>query len=116
MGEARRPNNGKKLNYACGLWIGELRGLRRVEHSGGDAGYRSEIMMFPDEKFSVVVLANMATLPAVPLAQKVATIYLQDRFTMPEQPEHRPEQQAPKHEPIEPDKLREFTGDYWSDE
>jgi CubicO group peptidase (beta-lactamase class C family) len=109
-------NNGKKLNYACGLGIGELRGLRRVEHSGGDAGYRSEIMMFPDEKFSVVVLANMATLPAFPLAQKVAAIYLQNRFLKPEQPEHRPEQQAPKHEPIEPDKLREFTGDYWSDE
>jgi CubicO group peptidase (beta-lactamase class C family) len=50
--------DGKKLKYACGLSVREFRGLRVVEHSGGDAGYRSQITMFPDEKFAVVVLAK----------------------------------------------------------
>jgi len=65
--------------FAQGLMMLKYRGLPIVEHSGGDAGYRSEILRFPDQHFSVVCLCN-TTAPAPELARKVADLYLADRF------------------------------------
>jgi hypothetical protein len=50
-----------------------------VEHSGGDAGYRSNIIRFPEQHFSVVTLCNT---PAPPwrLNLKVADLYLAGDF------------------------------------
>jgi hypothetical protein len=71
-------NSGEELTYAYGLMIGEYRGLKTVEHSGGDAGYRTHLVRFPDQHFSVVVFSNLATAGPSQLAYKVADLYLQD--------------------------------------
>jgi CubicO group peptidase (beta-lactamase class C family) len=71
-------NNGKKLNYAFGLVMGEYRGIKTVHHSGGWAGFRSHIVQFPKQKFSVAVLSNLSTMKSVPLANQIADIYLAD--------------------------------------
>lgn len=34
-------SNGQKIGYGLGIFIDTYRGLRRLEHSGGDAGFRS---------------------------------------------------------------------------
>lgn len=110
-------NDGTKLDYACGLTIGDMHGLRVVQHSGGDAGYRSHIMMFPDEKFAVVVLANLATMQPSRLAAQVAGIYLGDRASRPA--ERRPDPLSgprPAGERREPPGLQELVGDYYSEE
>ena len=74
--EPGQLNDGTKLNYAGGLEINRYRGLRVVEHSGGDAGYRAHLARFPDQHFSVVLLCNLAeTAPAV-LVRRIADIYL----------------------------------------
>ena len=73
-------NNGKPISYAFGLDIGAYRGLKRVAHSGGDAGYRSFIMWFPDEKFGVAVLSNLGNFDPGRLAQQVADLYLADKL------------------------------------
>jgi hypothetical protein len=73
-------NNGRKISYAFGLDIGKYRGLGRVAHSGGDAGYRSNVIWFPEQKFGVVVLSNLANLNPARLAQQVADIYLADKL------------------------------------
>lgn len=73
-------NDGKELNYASGLGIGEYRGLKIVEHSGGDAGYRSDILRFPEQHFSVIILANTAEMDPSLLALKIADIYLGDKL------------------------------------
>jgi CubicO group peptidase (beta-lactamase class C family) len=78
-------NNGKKLDYAFGLSIGEHRGLRTVGHSGGDAGYRSHVVWFPDQDFGVAVLSNLGSIAPGQLALKVAEVYLADKMT-PEEP------------------------------
>jgi CubicO group peptidase (beta-lactamase class C family) len=74
--EPGQLNDGTRLNYAGGLEINRYRGLRVVEHSGGDAGYRAHLARFPDQHFSVVLLCNLAeTAPAV-LVRRIADIYL----------------------------------------
>jgi CubicO group peptidase (beta-lactamase class C family) len=108
--------NGEKFNYGCGLMVGDYRGLRIVGHSGADAGYRSNIAMFPDEKFTVVVLANLGTIQPGRLANQIADIYLADRFTRPALQRHPPAPVRREHQRLTLDQLREFAGTYTSEE
>ncbi|HET9532790.1 MAG TPA: serine hydrolase domain-containing protein, partial [Blastocatellia bacterium] len=64
-------NTGQKIDYAFALGIGKYRGLRTVGHSGGDAGYRSHVVWFPEQRFAVAVLSNLATFNPVRLSQQV---------------------------------------------
>src|SRR5262247_3685957 len=73
-------NNGDKLDYASGLMIGEYKGLRRVSHGGGWAGYRSELARFPDQKFSVACLCNLSVTNPSMLAMRVADVYLSEEI------------------------------------
>jgi CubicO group peptidase (beta-lactamase class C family) len=73
-------NNGKKLDYALGLFVDEYKGLRRVHHGGSWAGYRAEMMRFPAQQFTVACLCNLATANPTNLATKVADIYLANEF------------------------------------
>ncbi|HMI51274.1 MAG TPA: serine hydrolase domain-containing protein [Candidatus Saccharimonadales bacterium] len=69
--------SGENIPYAFGLTTGKYRGLDIVEHAGADAGYRSELLRFPGQHFSVACLCNNggAAGPGT-LAEKVADILL----------------------------------------
>jgi len=69
-------NNGTKQDYAWGLVIGEYKGLKTVSHSGAWAGFRAAILRFPEQKFSVICLANLASMNPTGLCRRVADIYL----------------------------------------
>lgn len=71
-------NSGEKISYAFGLSIGEYKGLKTVLHSGGDAGYRSHVARFPEQKFAIVILSNLGSINPSRLARQVADIYLAD--------------------------------------
>lgn len=73
-------NNGKKLDYACGLALGKYRGLRTIGHGGADAGFRSDIVWFPDQRFGVAVLSNLGSLNPGDLAHQVADVYLMNQL------------------------------------
>jgi CubicO group peptidase (beta-lactamase class C family) len=73
-------NSGKTVNYGLGLWLGEYRGLRTVEHSGGTIGYRTEILRFPQQRFSVVALCNVANADVEGFARKIADFYLEKQL------------------------------------
>jgi CubicO group peptidase (beta-lactamase class C family) len=70
-------NNGKQIGYALGLELGTYRGLPIVEHDGGLFGYRTDILRFPDQRFTVVCLCNLASANPAGRAHKVADIYLE---------------------------------------
>jgi CubicO group peptidase (beta-lactamase class C family) len=76
-------NDGRKNGYAFGLRIGAYRGLRTVSHSGSWVGYRSAVLRFPDQRFSVICLANVSTLGPMERCLEVADIYLADAFKAP---------------------------------
>lgn len=78
MQQKGKLNDGKDINYASGLFIGKHRGLRTVEHAGGDAAYRTNILRFPDQHFSVVVLANAGDMNPAALSFRIADIYLKE--------------------------------------
>jgi CubicO group peptidase (beta-lactamase class C family) len=73
-------NNGKQIGYGLGLMLGTYRGLPTVEHSGALFGYQTDILRFPEQRFTVVCLCNLSTSNPGGLAQKVADIYLEKNF------------------------------------
>lgn len=73
-------NDGKVLDYALGLSVSSYRGLKTVGHSGGDAGFRSHLLRFPDQHFAVIVLSNLATLRPRDLCLQLADLYLADQL------------------------------------
>lgn len=75
MLERGKLNSGEALDYAFGLTLGKYKGLNYVDHGGSDAGYRSDLIRFPDQHFSVACLCNLSINPSQ-LTRQVADIYL----------------------------------------
>ncbi|MVM29035.1 serine hydrolase [Spirosoma sp. HMF4905] len=73
--------NGDTIPYALGLSHGKYKGLPTVSHTGGFKGFRTQLIRFPQQQFSVVVLCNLGSLNPSALANKVADIYLSSYFT-----------------------------------
>ena len=112
-------NDGKKHDYASGLFIEEYKGLRKVSHGGSWAGYRSELVRFPDQKFSVACLCNLGTVNPSALAQRVADVYLADQFTKAESKASTMRGTPPKlPDPITltAEQLAEYAGNFYSEE
>lgn len=74
-------NNGSKITYALGLNVDTYHGLHRVSHGGAWAGFRAELMRFPEQHFSAIVLCNEADSNPASLAERVSEIYLADKMT-----------------------------------
>lgn len=109
MQETGTLNDGEKISYARGLVLGDYKGLRIVEHGGADAGYRSNIMRFPDERFSVACLCNLSFSSPSALARRVADVYLADKLKQ----ETRKNAAATAIQLTE-DKLKPKIGAYWN--
>jgi CubicO group peptidase (beta-lactamase class C family) len=71
-------NNGKTISYAFGLEVTIYKGQRVVQHDGAWAGYRSEMMRFPDQRMTFICLSNLGLIEPAFLCQQVADIYLEN--------------------------------------
>ena len=74
--------NGQALTYALGLGTGTYRGQRTISHGGSWGGYRAELLRFPNQRFSVAVLCNLASTDPSALARRVADVYLEKVLTI----------------------------------
>jgi hypothetical protein len=72
-------NNKTPQTYAAGLIVSNYKGYKTVGHAGADAGYRSNMIRFPGEHFSVVIFANLASIVPNSLSYKVADLFLKDK-------------------------------------
>lgn len=103
-------NNGGEIKYACGLEIGEYKGLETIEHGGRVPGYLSDIIHFPKEKFSVIVLTNITNTNPTQLGYQIADVFLKDKL-------NEKVLQDKKHKTIVlgTKELKRYTGAYWND-
>ncbi len=101
-------NSGKKLDYAFGLVVTEHKGLKHVGHGGAWAGFRAAISRFPEQKFSVICLANLSSINPSELCLRVADIYLADLIKEPA----KAEMEKPKPFPLSQKELEDKTGNY----
>jgi CubicO group peptidase (beta-lactamase class C family) len=72
-------NKGDTIGYAMGQGLGVYKGLKFRAHDGADAGYRTSLWRFPDQKFSVNVLSNLSSFNPSGMAMSIADIYLKDK-------------------------------------
>jgi hypothetical protein len=69
-------NKGDTISYAFGQDISKYKGVKTIAHSGGDAGYRTFLLRFPEQQYSIVVLSNLGSINPGSIAYKIADIYL----------------------------------------
>jgi CubicO group peptidase (beta-lactamase class C family) len=65
--------------YGFGWFLDSYRGHRRYWHYGETAGFRTAIERFPDDRLTVIVLANRAEADAPAMAESVAELYFGKR-------------------------------------
>jgi CubicO group peptidase (beta-lactamase class C family) len=78
--ETGKLKNGEKTDYAFGVYVNEYRGLQRIRHGGNWDGFNASYWRFPDQKLSIMVLANLNSISTKSLARQIAEIYLKDYF------------------------------------
>jgi CubicO group peptidase (beta-lactamase class C family) len=106
-------NSGKELDYAFGLVHGTYRGLSTVDHAGADAGYRADLLRFPEQHTSVACLCNKGEINPSELTRKVADIYLAEQFKQPVPVRAEPSQKAIV---VPVQRLTKYTGMYWKED
>ena len=112
-------NNGDTLGYALGVGVGTWRGLYRIAHSGGDAGYRTYVAYFPDIDAGVITLGNHGSFDPGGTATEVMEAFFGDLLE-PSPPPTQPAASEPEKEedpwkPTQAD-LEAFAGRYYSPE
>ncbi len=63
-----------KENYACGLMVRTVNGHTVIEHGGGIEGFNTQLSYYPDDKLTVVVLANLNGGAPADIASKLAAV------------------------------------------
>ncbi|MDP9177049.1 MAG: beta-lactamase family protein [Gemmatimonadota bacterium] len=74
---------GDTSSYGLGLNMGRYRGLRTIDHSGGDPGYGAYLVRYPDQGLAIAVLCNVEGVNRRMLTGRVADIYLGKFFSLP---------------------------------
>jgi hypothetical protein len=109
-------NNGTVRNYAAGISNDLYHGQKIYSHDGGDAGFRTNIGVFPDLKMGFIVFSNVGDADPSRKAQQLANLFIKDPS---------PEKAAPakkKYTDLDMATLKDtltikkFTADYISDD
>jgi CubicO group peptidase (beta-lactamase class C family) len=69
-------NNGTATGYGLGLVTARTRGFVEIGHAGADAGYRTDVVRFPEHDLAIAVFCNLSTMQPGLLTRKVAEIIL----------------------------------------
>lgn len=92
-----------KENYACGLVVQTVNGHPEIEHGGGIEGFNTDLAYYPDDKLTVVVLANLNGGAPEEIATKLAAVVHGDKVVLPSER---------KEITVSPDILAKYVGTY----
>jgi len=71
-----------KHDYACGLFARKVDGHNVIEHDGAIEGFNTSMSYYPDDKLTIIVLANLNGPAATQMTRKLASA-MQRRFPLP---------------------------------
>jgi CubicO group peptidase (beta-lactamase class C family) len=107
-------NNGSKEDYAKGIGNGEYKGLKTLAHGGAFVGYRAQMIRFPNQKTSFIVLANRGDANPTAMAHQVADIILKDSFPITKMNASTSSKTKDKVIKLSSNQLEKFSGSYWN--
>ncbi|PSL46363.1 CubicO group peptidase (beta-lactamase class C family) [Chitinophaga niastensis] len=79
-------NNGNAAPYGYGWFTDVINGHRRIHHGGGLPGFSAAIERYPDDRLTVIVLANTASANPVKMARHIAGYHMPALKPMTEKP------------------------------
>ncbi|HZY62778.1 MAG TPA: serine hydrolase domain-containing protein [Edaphobacter sp.] len=88
-------NDGIPITYASGLHVESFHRIPYIEHTGEVPGFKADLLVFPKQKLSIILLANTDTCDATKLAFAMADIYLKNE--LPSQPSRPQPAASPAH-------------------
>ena len=112
---------GDTLNYALGVTIDRDRGLRRIQHGGSSAAFRTTLYYYPEHASGIIVQSNLASMNTAAIAAALANIFLGDRMqpltlaSSPAPPSREPSAAAAPWAPHAAE-LADYTGRFYSTE
>ncbi len=92
-----------KNDYALGLAVRTVNGHRLIEHGGGIEGFNTELAYYPDDRLTVVVLANLNGQAPEEIASKLAALLHGETVVLPSER---------KEVSISPAVLAKYVGSY----
>tara|TARA_R110002074_G_scaffold394296_1_gene581599 strand:+ start:124 stop:1794 length:1671 start_codon:yes stop_codon:yes gene_type:complete len=112
MHEEGLLNNGESSGYAFALNNGTYKGLKTVSHGGALAGYRAQLMRFPEENFSVIILANRGDANPTRKSFQIADILLKNKFIEKPKKKNRKIEKKKTTSPEQKFTLNQLAGNY----
>jgi len=118
---ASMPGGGEPRVYASGLVLGTYRGLKTVGHGGAYVGFRAGYLRFPEQKVSIILMANVADINPMAYCERVADIVLEKDFREPPRlapalPANPDQVAAPAAPAVSGARLDAYAGEYFSEE
>ena len=101
-------NDGTISQYGYGWQLGQQRGLKTIQHSGGLDGFVSNLVRYPEQNVTVVAFVNAA--PAGSLPSPPATTSNVGEYLLWDQMEPRKPRVADKS--VDPATFKDFVGHY----
>lgn len=68
-------NDGTPIPYGMGWHTETYRGIHHPHHAGSTRGFRNHILLFPEQKFMVIILANRNQGTPIIEAKKIADLF-----------------------------------------
>jgi CubicO group peptidase (beta-lactamase class C family) len=92
-----------KDDYAFGVGVRTLKGRKVIDHGGGIEGFNTFLAYYPDDKLTVVVLANLNGAAPQEIATKLAAVAHGEKVELPSER---------KEITLAPAKLEQYVGTY----
>jgi len=107
-------NDEETIDYAFGLEMKKHKGLKTIDHGGRVPGFWSNIIRFPEQRFSVIVFTNTSGANATPLGYQIADIFLKEKFKAPTE-DNKPEREI-KFIKLSNEILEKYEASYWNND
>jgi CubicO group peptidase (beta-lactamase class C family) len=72
-------NNGEVIDYACGMITGTYNGWRQYWHNGSDAGFRTNVLVFPELNMGFLVFSNLGDIDAHSKTYELADLFVKNK-------------------------------------
>jgi tetratricopeptide (TPR) repeat protein len=92
-----------KNNYALGVGVNTVNGHKVIGHAGSVEGFKTELAYYPEDKLTVVVLANLYGQAPEGIARKLAAVAHGENVSLPA---------ATKEITVSPSVLESYVGTY----
>jgi len=79
-------SNGKPTNYGLGAFLRKINDKQTVGHGGGITGFRSDLIYYPEQDCTIVVLANCDRTNPARISKQIAAYLLKNKSEKSEKP------------------------------